>query len=229
MEGFLNILEVCRHHPEIKLTYASSSSVYGLNAKIPFSEKDRTDHQVSFYGTTKKSNEIMAQTYHTLYGISVTGLRFFTVYGPWGRPDMAYYSFTQDILEGKPIAIFNKGKMQRDFTHISDIIQGIVAAIDLESPCEIFNLGNHQPVKLLYLVELLEKYLGKKAKKILKPMQPGDVLSTYADISHSQNKLGFSPKVSIEEGMKSFVDWYKEAVATVRVRRFSGLFWPLFD
>lgn len=208
VEGFVNILEVCRSHPGVKLTYASSSSVYGLNTKIPFSETDRTDQQASLYGATKKSNELMASTYHHLFKIPVTGLRFFTVYGPWGRPDMAYYSFTKNILEEKSIDIFNHGKMLRDFTYIDDIINGTIAAIDLESSCEIFNLGNHQPVELDTFLQIIEDTVGKKAIRNMLPMQPGDVTSTYADISHSQDKLGFQPKTSLEEGIPCFVEWY---------------------
>lgn len=210
LEGFLNILEACRRFPEIKLTYASSSSVYGTNTKVPFSEEDRTDHQVSLYGATKKSNELMAYSYHQLYKIPVTGLRFFTVYGPWGRPDMAYFSFTNAILNDQPVEIFNQGKMQRDFTYIDDIVAGTAAAIDLESPCEIFNLGNNKPVELLHFVKILENALGKKAQKKFLPMQPGDVLATYADIDHSHSKLGFVPKVTLEEGLPRFVEWYRE-------------------
>lgn len=210
IEGFLNILEICRNHPAIKLTYASSSSVYGTNTETPFSINDRTDNQASLYGATKKSNELMAFTYHHLFGISVTGLRFFTVYGPWGRPDMAYFSFTKAILENKPIDIYNFGKLQRDFTYIDDIVLGTTAAIDLESPCEIFNLGNNRPVELRRFVEIIENALGKKAIKNEVPMQAGDVLTTYADIAYSQQKLNFHPSTSLEEGIPKFVKWYKE-------------------
>ena len=210
IDGFLTVLEICRHHPEIKLTYASSSSVYGLNKKTPFSETDPTDQQVSLYGATKKSNELFARSYHHLFGISVTGLRFFTVYGPWGRPDMAYYSFLKNITENKPIEVFNYGKLQRDFTYIDDIVSGTAAAIDLEAGCEIFNLGNHRPVELEKFLHVLEGAIGKKAKIELLPMQQGDVLATCADISHSQEKLHFYPKTSLEEGIAKFVDWYKE-------------------
>ncbi len=209
LQGFVNILELCRYHPHIKLIYASSSSVYGLNDKIPFSIQDATDAQASLYGATKKANELFAHTYHHLYGIHVTGLRFFTVYGPWGRPDMAYFSFTKAILENRPIEVYNFGKMQRDFTYIDDIVQGITAAIDLGAPCEIFNLGNHTPVQLNYFIAILEKALNKKALKKELPLQAGDVLTTYADIDYSRIKLGFNPKVSIEEGLPRFVDWYK--------------------
>lgn len=209
IEGFLSILETCRTYPFLKLTYASSSSVYGLNGKTPFSIDDRTDHQASFYGNTKKTNELMAYTYHHLYQIPVTGLRFFTVYGPWGRPDMAYFSFTDAILSGKPIEIFNNGQMLRDFTYIDDIIDGTVAAIDLEGSCEIFNLGNHQPIPLLDFIHVLEDTIGKKANKRLSPMQQGDVLATYAEIEASRAKLGFSPRINIETGIPRFFDWYK--------------------
>jgi UDP-glucuronate 4-epimerase len=209
IEGFTTILEACKINPKIKLTYASSSSVYGLNATVPFSVENRTDHQASFYGVTKKTNELMAQTYHHLYGIAVTGLRFFTVYGPWGRPDMAYFSFTRAILEDKPIDVYNHGKLQRDFTYIDDIIQGTVAAIDLGAPCEIFNLGNHRSVALGDFIAVIENALGKKAKKNLVEMQAGDVLATYADIQHSQKMLGFHPTTPIEKGIPLFVEWYK--------------------
>lgn len=208
VEGFVNVLETCRKNSTVKLTYASSSSVYGLNTKVPFSIEDRTDHQASLYGVTKKTNELLASTYHHLYQIPVTGLRFFTVYGSWGRPDMAYFQFTKAILEGQPIQIFNHGKMRRDFTYIDDIVQGIVHAIDLEASNEIFNLGNHQPVELLKMIELLEQSLGKKAHKEFVPMQAGDVLETYADIELSYQKLGFVPKTSLEVGISRFVDWY---------------------
>lgn len=210
IEGFLNVLEVCRQNPSIKLTYASSSSVYGLNEKIPFSEQDRTDNQASLYGVTKKSNELFAANYHHLFGISVTGLRFFTVYGPWGRPDMAYYSFTDAILKGKPIEIFNFGKMKRDFTYIDDIVEGTIAAIDLEAEHEIFNLGNHQPVELMEFIKVIEQTTGKKAQFEFLPMQQGDVPATYADIQHSQEMLKFFPKTSLQEGIPKFVEWFED-------------------
>lgn len=210
IQGFLNVLEVCRVNPGVALTYASSSSVYGSNEKIPFSEEDRTDSQTSLYGVTKKSNELMAAAYHHLFGIPVTGLRFFTVYGPWGRPDMAYYSFVQKIIDGEPIQIFNEGAMMRDFTYIDDIVQGTVAAIDLGAPCEVFNLGNHEPVELLRFVEILESAIGKKVIKEFLPMQKGDVERTFADISHSQRMLNFYPKTSLEEGLQKFVLWFKQ-------------------
>lgn len=210
IEGFLNILEICRERPSIKLVYASSSSVYGLNKKSPFSVEDRTDKQASLYGVTKKTNELMAQSYHHLFNLTAIGLRFFTVYGPWGRPDMAYFSFTKAISEGRPIEIYNRGHMSRDFTYVDDIIDGIVAAIEQGNGCELFNLGNHHPQPLLHLIALIEKELGMKAQKILMPMQVGDVVYTYADISDSASKLGFIPKISLDEGIARFVRWYQE-------------------
>lgn len=209
VEGFLNILEACRQRPSMKLIYASSSSVYGLNQKIPFSTDDRTDNQASLYGVTKKTNELMAQTYHHLFGITAIGLRFFTVYGPWGRPDMAYFSFTDAILKGKPIHVFNEGQMQRDFTYIDDIIAGTAAAIDSAEGCEVFNLGHHEPDELGTLISIIENELGHRAKKILMPMQAGDVVTTYADIRSSTDKLGFMPKVSLAEGISRFIAWHK--------------------
>jgi len=207
LQGFVSVLEACRSG--IPLIFASSSSVYGLNKKIPFSVDDKTDQPTNFYGATKKSNELMAHSYHHLYGIPVTALRYFTVYGPWGRPDMAIYRFAKLISEGKPIPVFNRGKMRRDFTYIDDIVDGTVAAIDLGAEYGIFNLGNHRPVDLLYLIELLEKALGKKAIKELLPMQPGEVLETYADIEKSTKVLGFKPKINIEDGIVRFVEWFK--------------------
>jgi UDP-glucuronate 4-epimerase len=209
LNGFIQILETLKQFSHIKLIYASSSSVYGLNAKIPFSETDRTDQPTNLYGATKKSNEITAHAYHHLFGIASTGLRFFTVYGPWGRPDMAYFSFTKSILEGTPLSIYGKGMLQRDFTYIDDIVRGILAAIDLGAPCEIFNLGNHKPEKILDMVGILEELLGKKALIAFEPMPPGDMPVTYADISKSQQQLGFQPTVDLREGLKRFTDWYQ--------------------
>lgn len=209
IDGFLNVLEICRANPHIPLVYASSSSVYGLNDKIPFSAQDRTDRQASLYGVTKKSNELMAFTYHHLFGIKVTGLRFFTVYGPFGRPDMAYFSFADKILRDETIDVFNSGKMERDFTYIDDIVDGVTAALRLSADCEIFNLGNNHPEPLGYLIELLEKSLGKKAKKRLLPMQAGDVVSTFADITLSQEKLGYTPKTPLNVGIPRFIEWYR--------------------
>jgi UDP-glucuronate 4-epimerase len=210
LHGFVSLLESIRAFPAIQLVYASSSSVYGTNKKIPFSIDDPTDTPTNLYGATKKANELMAYAYHHLYGISVTALRYFTVYGPWGRPDMACYRFARQIREEQPIQVFNFGQMKRDFTYIDDIVAGTAAAIDLGAPCEIFNLGNNQPVNLLYLIELLEKTLGKAAIKEMLPMQPGEVLETFADIEKSQRLLGFRPSISIEEGVTRFATWFKE-------------------
>lgn len=207
IDGFAKVLEICRANPSMKLIYASSSSVYGCNDKVPFSESDRTDQQASLYGVTKKTNELMAATYHRLYGINVTGLRFFTVYGPYGRPDMAYFSFAEKIIKGEPIEVYNEGKMQRDFTYIDDIVTGTTAAIDLGAQHECFNLGNSRPEKLLDFISIIEKAVGKKAILEMKPMQSGDVVSTYADITHSQELLGYEPKISLEEGIPRFIDW----------------------
>lgn len=210
IQGFTTILEAVKLFPEVKLCYASSSSVYGLNEKVPYSVKDPTNVQASFYGFTKKANELMASTYRHLYGISSVGLRFFTVYGPWGRPDMALNIFTEAILHGRPIDLYNFGRMERDFTYIDDIVAGVLSAVDYEGTTPIFNLGNHRPVELLAFVEILENALGKIAIKQLKPLQPGDILSTYADIKESQEELRFEPKIKLEEGIPKFVEWYKE-------------------
>lgn len=209
LEGFVSLLEACRHFPQLKLIYASSSSVYGLNKKIPFSVGDPTDQPANLYGATKKANEVIAHAYHHLYGLSATALRYFTVYGPWGRPDMAYYRFTRQICEGQPIQVFNRGHMRRDFTYIDDIIEGTIAAIDLGAPYEIFNLGNNRPIDLLYLIQLLEDALGKKAIREMLPMQPGEVTETYADIEKSQKALNFHPAIPLEEGILRFIDWFK--------------------
>lgn len=206
--GFFQILETLRRYPHVKLIYASSSSVYGCNRKIPFSENDPTDSPANLYGATKKSNELMANSYSALYGINVIGLRFFTVYGPWGRPDMAYFSFTKAILEEKPIQLFNLGKMQRDFTYIDDIIQGTVAAIDRGEKNAVYNLGNSKPEELVRLVEIIEKRLGKKAHRQLLPMPQGEIPTTYADIKKASEELGYAPKTSLEVGMGRFLDWY---------------------
>jgi UDP-glucuronate 4-epimerase len=208
INGFLTVLESLRELSPIRLIYASSSSVYGRNTKTPFSISDTTDQPANLYAVTKKANELMAYSYHHLYGIRSTGLRFFTVYGPWGRPDMAYYTFTQSILEGKPIHLFNQGMMQRDFTYIDDIIQGILAALDYEGEYDLFNLGNNQPVSLLDFVSILEKLLGKTAIKILDGPNPGEVETTYADITETKRALGFQPLTSLEEGLARFIDWY---------------------
>lgn len=212
INGFFNILEACRHYPVKHLVYASSSSVYGINQKLPFSPEDKTDNPVSLYAATKKSNELMAHTYSHLYGIPVTGLRFFTVYGPWGRPDMAYYKFTNAIMNDKPIQIYNNGEMLRDFTYIDDIVEGIIAAVNHTPsgavPCSLYNLGNNKPVKLLDFINTLEECLGKSAKKEFLGMQAGDVPATYADIDSARNELGWQPKTDLKDGLKKFTQWY---------------------
>ena len=208
LNGFLHILELCRHHQPLKLVFASSSSVYGGNTKIPFCESDPTDHPISLYAATKKSGELLAQTYYHLYHFPIIGLRFFTVYGPWGRPDMAYYSFTESILNDKPIPVFNHGKMGRDFTYIDDIVDGTVRALDFEGGFELFNLGNNQSESLMEMIHILEKHIGKKARIDFKPMQLGDVEQTFANIDKAQMLLGFQPKVSLDLGLERFVQWY---------------------
>lgn len=226
--GFVNILEACRHNEVGHLVYASSSSVYGLNTKIPYSTSDRVDHPVSLYAATKKSNELMAHTYAHLYGLPVTGLRFFTVYGPWGRPDMAYFSFTRDILEGKTINVFNHGKMQRDFTYVDDIVEGVtritqkipqgVSGWTPESgdcsrssaPYKIYNIGNHNSVELGTFIETIENVLGKKANKHYMDMQPGDVLATYANVDDLVEDVDFAPNTPLAEGIERFARWYRD-------------------
>ena len=222
LQGFVSVLEACRYFPHLKLIYASSSSVYGLNQKIPFREEDKTDQPANLYGASKKANEVLAHSYHHLYGLHTTALRYFTVYGPWGRPDMAYYRFTRQICDGEPIQVFNRGLMQRDFTYIDDIVDGTTAAIDLGAECEIFNLGNHRPINLLYLIELLEDALGKKAVKEMLPMQPGEVMETYADIEKSSRMLNFQPSVSLEDGILNFIDWFKMYHAVPALQRVIG-------
>ncbi|GDX91503.1 MAG: NAD-dependent epimerase [Planctomyces sp.] len=225
LTGFVNILEACRHHRVAHLTYASSSSVYGANRKSPFSVEDRVDHPVSLYAATKKANELMAHTYSHLFGLPTTGLRFFTVYGPWGRPDMAIWLFTEAILAGRSIDVFNHGRMQRDFTYIDDIVEGVVRTNDLipqaadpqtlanagtAAPWRVYNIGNNQPVQLLRLIETLEQAIGRTAEKRFLPMQPGDVESTCADIQALQAATGFRPDTPIETGVRRFVDWYRD-------------------
>lgn len=214
--GFSHLLEGCRQQHIEHLVYASSSSVYGNNQKYPFSESDNVDHPISFYAATKKSNELMAHSYAYLFNLPTTGLRFFTVYGPWGRPDMALFKFTQKILSNQPIDIYNFGNMERDFTYIDDIIDGIVLSLDnppqknstRDAPYRIYNIGSSRPVTLLNFIEVLEELLEKKAHKNLLPLQPGDVPKTYADISLIQKELGYSPKMPLREGMQKFVEWY---------------------
>ena len=215
--GFYNILEACRHHSIEHLIYASSSSVYGNQKKTPFSTDDNVDHPISLYAATKKSNELMAFTYSHLYKFPSTGLRFFTVYGPYGRPDMAYFSFTKKILNGETIKIFNNGDMYRDFTYVDDIVQGIMnmlinpPAPDENGDCaKVYNIGNNNPEKLMYFIETLEKAIGKTAEKEFLPMQPGDVYQTYADVSELQRDFDFKPSTSIEDGLSRFAKWYFE-------------------
>ena len=226
--GFVNILEACRHNGVGHLTYASSSSVYGLNETMPFSVHHNVDHPISLYAASKKSNELMAHTYSHLYGLPTTGLRFFTVYGPWGRPDMALFLFTKAILEDRPIDVYNYGEMQRDFTYIDDIVEGLVRVVDhppegnpdwsgeypdpgsSRAPYKIYNIGNNAPVKLMDFITAIEKAVGKEAKKNMLPMQPGDVPATYADVSDLIEDLGYKPATPIQEGVDRFVQWYRE-------------------
>ncbi len=210
LEGFLNLLEMAREHRVSNFVYASSSSVYGKNDTYPFSTEDRVETPVSLYGATKKANELMAHAYSHLFDIPCTGLRFFTVYGPWGRPDMALFLFTEAILKNKPIKVYNHGRMKRDFTYIDDIVDGTMAALDRPFPYEVFNLGNSKVIELLDFIRVIEEGLGKKAKKEMLPMQPGDVPETSADIQRSRDMLGFSPKTSIKEGVGKFLTWYRD-------------------
>lgn len=208
--GTLNIFELARRRNVDKVIFASSSSVYGANKKIPFSEEDRVEKPISLYAVTKRTNELMAWTYHHLYGIKMLGVRFFTVYGEFGRPDMAYFKFAKKIMEGKPIEIYGNGKLKRDFTYISDIVDGLIKAINVDFEFEIVNLGNNRPVELNYFVSLLEKYLGKEAKKIYVEKPKTDVDVTYADISKAKKLLNWEPKVPVEDGMKRFCNWFLE-------------------
>jgi UDP-glucuronate 4-epimerase len=226
--GTLNILEGCRHHPVRHLVFASTSSVYGANTRMPFSVQDSADHPISLYAATKRADELMAHVYSHLFRIPTTGLRFFTVYGPWGRPDMAMFIFTRAILEDRPIELFNQGDMRRDFTYVDDIVEGVVRALDRpatpdpawsgdspepsssSAPYRLYNIGNNRPVALPYLIETLERCLGKKARVTLMPMQPGDVPETYADIEALVRDIGFQPATPIETGVARFVEWYRD-------------------
>ena len=226
--GFATVLEGCRHQGVEHLVYASSSSIYGANTKIPFAVQDNVDHPVSLYAATKKANELMAHSYSHLYQLPTTGLRFFTVYGPWGRPDMAYFLFTKAILAGQPLRVFNQGQMQRDFTYIEDVVEGLVRVLDRvptgnpqwsgqvpdrgssQAPYRVYNIGNHQPVGLLTLIEILEQCLGRVAIKEFLPMQPGDVVATYADVTDLMAEVGFSPSTPLQIGVDRFVRWYRE-------------------
>ena len=232
---FTNILEGCRHNGVEHLTYASSSSVYGGNTRMPFSVHQNVDHPLSLYAATKKANELMAHTYSHLYGLPTTGLRFFSVYGPWGRPDMALFIFTKAILAGQPIEVFNEGKMQRDFTYIDDIVEGVIRVSNRVStpnanwngdapdpgtskaPYRLYNIGNNNPVELLYVIEVLEDCLGRKAEKRFLPMQPGDVPATYADVEDLTRDVGFKPSTSIEEGVRRFTEWYVDYYKPAKV------------
>lgn len=220
LAGFLNLLECCRAHQVKHLVFASSSSVYGMNAKVPFSEDDKTDTPVSLYAASKKSNELMAHCYCKLYGLHTTGLRFFTVYGPWGRPDMAPMLFTKAMLAGEPIKVFNHGEMLRDFTYIDDIVEGTLRIINLEEednsaqlPYHIYNIGNSKPVKLMDFISELEQSLGMQAQKVFLGMQPGDVYQTYADVSKLREATGYSPQVQLHEGIGRMVEWYRSFYA----------------
>ncbi len=231
IQGFINILEGCRHNGVEHLVYASSSSVYGANTAMPFSVHDNVDHPVSLYAASKKSNELMAHTYSHLYGLPTTGLRFFTVYGPWGRPDMAMFLFTKAILAGEPIDVFNYGKMRRDFTYIDDIVEGVVRTLDHVAPANpgwsgdspdpgtsaapyrLYNIGNNNPVELMYLIEVIEDKLGIKAEKNMLPIQPGDVPATYANVDALIEDVGFKPETSVEQGVDQFIQWYKSYYA----------------
>jgi UDP-glucuronate 4-epimerase len=235
--GFINILEACRHNNIQHLVYASSSSVYGLNEKIPFSEKDNVDHPLSLYAATKKSNELMAHTYSHLFGLPTTGLRFFTVYGPWGRPDMALFIFTKAILEGKPIQVFNNGEMERDFTYIDDIVEGIFRILTGEpprgnanwsgktpnpscspAPYKIYNIGNSSPVKLMDFIRAIEQAVGKKAIIEYMPMQAGDVKKTWADMDELEKDVSYKPHFSLENGIRSFINWYSQYYPTTTMK-----------
>jgi UDP-glucuronate 4-epimerase len=225
--GFIHVLEGCRHHHVEHLVYASSSSVYGANKALPFSVHQNVDHPVSLYAATKKANELMAHTYSHLYRLPTTGLRFFTVYGPWGRPDMALFLFTRAIVEGKPIDVFNNGNMRRDFTYVDDIADGVVRTLDRvaapdpsfdagapdpaasSAPWRVYNIGNHEPVELMRYIEEIEGALGRKAVKNLMPMQAGDVTETFADIDALKRDIGFAPKTPVREGVRRFVEWYR--------------------
>jgi UDP-glucuronate 4-epimerase len=226
--GFFNILEACRHHDVEHLVYASSSSVYGMNEKMPFSTRDGVDHPISLYGATKRSNELMAHAYSHLYGLPTTGLRFFTVYGPWGRPDMALFLFTKSILEGEPIEVYNNGEMKRDFTYIDDIINGLLSLLDSppnaidhwngqvtnpsssKAPFKLYNIGNNSPVNLMDFISEIEEKLEKKAEINFMPLQPGDVVASHADVENLVEDFGYRPTTTVVDGVRKFIEWYKE-------------------
>lgn len=219
LEGFVNVLEGCRHHGCGHLVYASSSSVYGANTKLPFSVDDKTDHPISLYAATKKANELIAHSYSHLYRLPVTGLRFFTIYGPWGRPDMAVFMFTKAILAGTPIKLFNHGKMRRDFTYVDDVTSAIMRLVDQPprdagqaagAPAKVYNVGNNHPEDLTHVIAVLERELGRPAVREMLPMQPGDVPATFADVTELMRDTGFRPQTSIEDGLRAFVAWYRD-------------------
>ena len=222
LTGFIHVLEGCRHSSVEHLVYASSSSVYGANRKVPFATTDNVDHPVSLYAATKKANELMAHSYSHLYDLPTTGLRFFTVYGPWGRPDMAYFKFVDAIANDRPIQVYNHGKMQRDFTYIDDVVEGVVRTVrhlpkpiadeefTTSAPYKIYNIGNHSPVELMRFIEIIEQTMGKTAIKEMMPMQPGDVTATYADVADLTADVGFAPSTPLEVGIEKFVAWYKD-------------------
>ncbi|MGD1856819.1 MAG: NAD-dependent epimerase [Leptolyngbyaceae cyanobacterium] len=231
LAGFIHILEGCRHSGVDHLVYASSSSVYGANRQVPFATMDNVDHPVSLYAATKKANELMAHSYSHLYGLPTTGLRFFTVYGPWGRPDMAYFKFVDAIANDRPIQVYNHGKMQRDFTYIDDVVEGVVRvmrllpkpitheAFNTAAPYKLYNIGNHSPVELMRFIEIIEQTLGKTAKKEMMPMQPGDVQATYADVADLSADVGFAPSTPLEVGIEKFVVWYKGYYGLGKLKR----------
>ncbi len=215
-EGFLNIIECARRYGVKQFVYASSSSVYGGNKKVPFSVADNVDSPISLYAATKKANELVAHVYSHLYGINTIGLRFFTVYGPWGRPDMSYFLFTEAILKNQPIKVFNYGKMKRNFTYIDDVVSAVLASLKHQSKFAVFNIGNDKTVTLLDYITCLEKHLGQTAEKELLPLQPGDIVETWADIDATREQLGYDPKTDIDEGLKIFIDWYKKEKCNVK-------------
>jgi len=214
--GFANLLECCRRHPPQHLVFASSSSVYGTNTELPWSETQNVDHPVSLYAATKKSNELLAHAYSHLYGLNATGLRYFTVYGPWGRPDMSAMIFARAIVRGEPISVFNHGDMQRDFTYIDDIVEGTLRVLERPARYAVYNIGNHQPVRLLDFIATLERVLGKKARLEMKPMQPGDVKATYADTRALQKAVGFAPSTPLETGLARFAEWFRSYYGSLK-------------
>lgn len=232
IQGFFNILEACRAHPNIHFVYASSSSVYGKSKQVPYKEDQSTDQPVSLYAATKKTGELMAYAYSDLYGFRTTGLRFFTVYGPWGRPDMAPYLFTDAIIKGDPITLFNDGQMSRDFTYIDDIINGTMQVIQSKSSsvrADVYNIGHSSPVHLLDFISMIEQITGIKAKTINKPMQAGDVETTWADVNHLRDEYNYQPKTSLKDGLSHFIEWYKNYYSVSKVSKFQPLYFHFFS